>query len=582
MYKNILNNTKFQFVALLTVLIFSVIGVVIFLIYNLRIINDINIYHENLNKITINTVHLKNALDDFKASEHNSDFYELRKDKFSDLVFMKKNELSLINDEMLNFGKADVYEFIPLLKQNQIIFDELEENFSMYLNNQIEIGNNKYGYIQNIEHVEERMEIYLKDKIVLYTYFNSLKNYKTGYLNSLNPEFAESFILESEKFKQSLISSQSITDEKERRLISDAGSEYLNIFKHIYNLHKVQGTDYYSGIYDEIDRLCDEIFININELNNTAKPMIKNDLKNFRIRMLILIFVSVVIIFMTIILLYTIFRKGLYNVNLRSKQMVFAKSETHLVTAEDLFAEISESFDKHENDLKEKEAFVKQITTGNYGTSFEIHEKDALGKALNKLKDTLKNAADKKKEEEAVRIIEDKQKGGIAKFGRILRRHTGDIDTLSYELISELVNYIDADIGGLYITDVNKEEPVLSLRASYAYNERKMIRKDILFGEGLVGTCAVDKTVFYFDEIDEDYIKIVSGFGHAKPESLLICPIFVEEEVYGVLELAAVRKFDKHDIEFIEILAEDIAYTLSYLLSLEIQDDENIEDTEVI
>ena len=571
MLKKIINNTKFQFIALLSILLLSVIGVVIFLIFNLKMINDINVYHGNLNKITVKAVDLKNALINFKTSEHKSEFYELRKDEFSDAVFMKKNELSLINDELLKFKKAEAYEFMPVLMQNQIIFDELEDNFSLYINNLTDIGNNKYGYIQNINYAEERMDINLKDNIVLYADFVKLKEYKTNYIRSLNPEFAERFIIETEKFKQNLKFSRSITDEKERRLVSDASSEYLNLFKHIYNLHKVLGTDYYSGIYNEIDRLCDEIFININELNNSGKPVIKKDLQNFRIRILILIFVSTVIIFMTIILLYTIFRKGLYKISIRSKQFAFAKSEKVLVTADDFFTDISCNIEKHENDLKEKEAFVKQLITGDYETSPDIHKKDTLGQALNKLKETLKNTGEKKNEEDAVRIIEDKQKEGIAKFGRILRRHTGDIDSLSYELISELVNYIDADIGGFYIADRTGEEPVLRLRASYAYNERKMIHKDILFGEGLVGTCAVDRTTFYFDKIDDDYIKIVSGFGHAKPDSLLISPIYVEEEVYGVLELASTRKFNEHDVEFINILTEDIAYTLSYLLSLELK-----------
>jgi len=100
-----------------------------------------------------------------------------------------------------------------------------------------------------------------------------------------------------------------------------------------------------------------------------------------------------------------------------------------------------------------------------------------------------------------------------------------------------------------------------------------MINKEISVGEGLVGTCAVDKSTFYFDKVDEDYIKIVSGFGHASPTSLIVSPILVEDEVYGVLELGATRKFNEHDIEFIEILAEDIAYTLSYLLSTENKED---------
>ena len=71
-----------------------------------------------------------------------------------------------------------------------------------------------------------------------------------------------------------------------------------------------------------------------------------------------------------------------------------------------------------------------------------------------------------------------------------------------------------------------------------------------------------DEYTFFTGNSVDEYIKIVSGMGEANPNALLVVPLIMEEKVYGVIEIASFKKFEKYHIEFVEKVAHDIAATL--------------------
>ena len=129
-----------------------------------------------------------------------------------------------------------------------------------------------------------------------------------------------------------------------------------------------------------------------------------------------------------------------------------------------------------------------------------------------------------------------------------------------------MYSILDANQGGLFLieTDENKEE-VLDLKASFAYNRRKFLKKKAYLNEGLLGECVMGKEIIHLSEIPASYIEIVSGLGNSNPRFLLVVPLIFNEKVYGVVEIASFNKFEPHITEFVENASETIASTISMM-----------------
>lgn len=215
--------------------------------------------------------------------------------------------------------------------------------------------------------------------------------------------------------------------------------------------------------------------------------------------------------------------------------------------------------------------FAKQIGEGKFDSEFQLlSENDSLGNALLEMRGSLINAATEeklRKEEEAVRAWTTQ---GVAKFADILRQRSENISEMASSIISNLVEYIDAIQSGLFIyNDDNADNKFLELVAAYAYHRKKYLKKEINLGEELVGSCALEKKTIYLTDIPENYIQITSGLGQANPRNLLIVPLKIEEDIFGVLEIASFHIFKQFQIEFIEKIAESIASTLSNIKTAE-------------
>jgi methyl-accepting chemotaxis protein len=200
--------------------------------------------------------------------------------------------------------------------------------------------------------------------------------------------------------------------------------------------------------------------------------------------------------------------------------------------------------------------FALDLTRGNFQTEHQIDPTDDLGRSLLEMRSYLLEASQRDKQEKFLNQ-------GLALINETLRTSNGDMNKLSVQLVTQLVKYMQANQGGLFILQGEAEQdPHLQLLACYAYDRRKFLEKRVELGEGLLGQAVLEKDTVYLTEVPENYVQITSGLGAANPRSVLIVPLQDRGQVVGVLELVSFRKFERYHIEFLEKVGESIATSI--------------------
>ncbi|QHT71125.1 PAS domain-containing protein [Rhodocytophaga rosea] len=228
----------------------------------------------------------------------------------------------------------------------------------------------------------------------------------------------------------------------------------------------------------------------------------------------------------------------------------------------DELGNIADVVDKLAENAQNATTFITNIKDGNLDAEYtksrasSDEQKDGLAGTLIGLRDHMKTIAEQERERNWATE-------GLAKFVYILRANNEEITTLGDKIITNLVKYVNANQGGLFVVNQEEDTTYLELVSCYAFDRKKFIQRKIQPGEGMVGQAYLEKDTIYLTEIPDDYITITSGLGLANPSCILIVPLKVNDQILGVVELASFHTFPTYQIAFIEKLGESIASTIS-------------------
>ncbi len=210
---------------------------------------------------------------------------------------------------------------------------------------------------------------------------------------------------------------------------------------------------------------------------------------------------------------------------------------------------------------------TKNIEKNDFSSDFKsLGEDDELGNVVINLQEHLRQA----NEDQNRYQIEEEERNwissSIAKINYLLQNSTDKIEDLGYEIIKALVEFTNSKIGGVFLlNDQNEKDVKIEMIAAYAYDRKKYLKKTILKGEGLIGRCVDEKETIYLSDVPENYLSIKSGLGENNALYLLLVPLYLNENIYGVIELASFIDIEKYKIGFVETIGENIATTISKL-----------------
>jgi methyl-accepting chemotaxis protein len=321
------------------------------------------------------------------------------------------------------------------------------------------------------------------------------------------------------------------------------------------------GITRYEGLQSRINRTIYVLYNEAETLEELYGLTRVSKVKKINFGIAIIILLSAILLGTVLILFSRSLSNKLQSLKMSVRELVTGKTpEVPLIKGKNELSEISLLLKKFSKNLMDKTRFATALAEGRDGEGLEaLSQEDSLANALIRMEKqiSIAKAEDLKHQQSSGQRRWANE--GIAKFGEILRIYNNEINILAEHVIQELVSYLDASAGGFFLVYEGDNEVGIKLIASFAFERKKYIQKQFAFGEGLIGTCAIEQDKIFLTKIPDNYLNITSGLGESKPRSLLIIPLKLENETLGVIEIASINVLKEHEIIFVEKLAESIA-----------------------
>ncbi|MEO7976967.1 response regulator [Flavobacterium sp.] len=191
------------------------------------------------------------------------------------------------------------------------------------------------------------------------------------------------------------------------------------------------------------------------------------------------------------------------------------------------------------------------ISNGNFDTLVDDTKSDALGivgESLNSMSISLKKSFELLSQKEWLQT-------GIAKLNNVM---LGDkeMHDLCQDIIEFLCSYTNSNAGVLYVLEGDE----LFAKAGYSYIPNKK-KERIKKGEGLIGQSIVSGKILELKELSPEDIQVSYALGEIKPAHIVAVPL-LDTKTEGAIELASISEFSPLELEFFEIISNNIGISL--------------------
>jgi CheY-like chemotaxis protein len=134
------------------------------------------------------------------------------------------------------------------------------------------------------------------------------------------------------------------------------------------------------------------------------------------------------------------------------------------------------------------------------------------------------------------------------------------LESLGRSALEFIARYLDVAVAALYVREDNGD---LRRVASYGFSrDNEASGQSFHSGEGLVGQAAHENRVLELKDLHGSYLKVTSGLGQGAASQVLVVPVHNDGQVNGVVELGFLRPLGPRDLEFVNMVANNIGNSI--------------------
>ncbi|MFD2598985.1 response regulator [Sphingobacterium corticis] len=195
--------------------------------------------------------------------------------------------------------------------------------------------------------------------------------------------------------------------------------------------------------------------------------------------------------------------------------------------------------------------------------SYQVyHELVGRLRTQNKLKRSLKNMENLNAET----TRQNWQLTSLSKVNNLLQgQYYEDAQQLAGACTSEIAKLLDAPAAILY--SFHEEGQLLQPIGTHATPSE--IPTHHYLGTGITGQAALAREATVIDTLPEDYPTLSTGIGSAHPKALILLPLWVDDQLIGLLEVIGFKPFTDIHVQLLNLLAHNMAGALQSVISRE-------------
>ncbi|WP_106399038.1 HAMP domain-containing protein [Actinocorallia populi] len=213
------------------------------------------------------------------------------------------------------------------------------------------------------------------------------------------------------------------------------------------------------------------------------------------------------------------------------------------------------------------------VTQGDLTRSITV---EASGEVA-ELKDNINSMVLSLRESTRANQEQDWLKSSLASITDLMQGRR-DLSAVADLIMDELVPLVSAQYGAFYLAEESEDGPGLRLIASYGLPGDHGAPERVGLGQSLVGQAARSRRTIAVDDVPAGYL-VSSAAGGAVPASLIVLPILVEDQVLGVIEVAALHRFTDVQRAFLDQLMGTIGVNVNSILA-NVRTDELLDESQ--